>query len=160
MTMTQTAACPLCERGARCVAGAEPHLLATLGESFAILGDNQGCPGWIVLVLKDHAEHVAELSARRQELLWRDVAAAAGAIRAHFGPVRINYECLGNQVQHVHWHVIPRHASDPDPQNAVWGWGPGALRGEMSDAGRLELARALRLRLAGAGAGLTARDGA
>jgi diadenosine tetraphosphate (Ap4A) HIT family hydrolase len=63
--------------------------------------------------------------------------------------VRINYECLGNQVAHVHWHVIPRHASDPDPRNAVWGWSPPALRGAMSDTDRLELALALRLRLAG-----------
>ncbi len=130
-------------------AGAEPMLLATLGQTHAILGDNQGCPGWIVLILKDHVEHVAELSAERQAALWRDVSLAAAAIRAHFGPVRINYECLGNQVHHVHWHVIPRHAGDPDPRNAVWGWSPGALRGTMSDAERLELARALRERLAG-----------
>lgn len=149
MTGSKHVACPLCERAARCASGAEPHLLATLSETFAILGDNQGCPGWIVLVLKDHAEHVADLSAQRQASLWSDVSRAAAAIRAHFGPVRINYECLGNQVAHVHWHVIPRHASDPDPRNAVWGWSPPALRGAMSDTDRLELALALRLRLAG-----------
>jgi diadenosine tetraphosphate (Ap4A) HIT family hydrolase len=149
--LTQQATCPLCERAARCERSEEPLLLATLGETFAVLSDNQGCPGWIVLVLKDHAEHVAALPPARQAALWSDVCVAAGAIRAHFGPVRINYECLGNQVHHVHWHVIPRHANDPDPRNAVWGWSPGTLRGAMSDAERLELARALRGRFGSSG---------
>jgi diadenosine tetraphosphate (Ap4A) HIT family hydrolase len=37
-------------------------------------------------------------------------------------PQRINYECLGNQLAHVHWHVIPRYAApiDPDPTETVW----------------------------------------
>ena len=27
-----------------------------------------------------------------------------------FDPVKINYELLGNQLPHIHWHVIPRLA--------------------------------------------------
>lgn len=33
---------------------------------------------------------------------------------------KINYELLGNQLPHVHWHVIPRLANDPDPLEPVW----------------------------------------
>lgn len=45
----------------------------------------------------------------------------AGPVRAvPSGPIRINYECLGNVVAHVHWHLIPRRASDPDPGATVW----------------------------------------
>ncbi|MDH5429831.1 MAG: hypothetical protein OEY57_16840, partial [Nitrospirota bacterium] len=29
-------------------------------------------------------------------------------------------ELLGNQVPHMHWHVIPRLGSDPDPFLPVW----------------------------------------
>src|SRR6266508_3364137 len=30
------------------------------------------------------------------------------------------YDLLGNQVPHVHWHVIPRLTDDPSPREAVW----------------------------------------
>jgi diadenosine tetraphosphate (Ap4A) HIT family hydrolase len=32
----------------------------------------------------------------------------------------MNYELLGNQVPHIHWHVIPRLANDPAPLKPVW----------------------------------------
>lgn len=44
----------------------------------------------------------------------------ARSIMEAFAPERINYECLGNQINHVHWHVIPRYADDPDPQKPIW----------------------------------------
>lgn len=141
------AACPLCTRAARCRDGSEPLLIATLETCHAVLGDNQGCPGWVVLLLKEHEEHVAALSLEHQLGIWRDVACVADAIRAHFGPVRLNYECLGNQVNHIHWHVIPRHSGDPEPRQAVWGWPAQVLRGSMDDASRTALARALGTRL-------------
>jgi diadenosine tetraphosphate (Ap4A) HIT family hydrolase len=33
---------------------------------------------------------------------------------------KINYELLGNQLPHIHWHVIPRLAGDPAPLEPVW----------------------------------------
>ena len=33
---------------------------------------------------------------------------------------KINYELLGNQLPHIHWHVIPRLANDPAPLESVW----------------------------------------
>jgi diadenosine tetraphosphate (Ap4A) HIT family hydrolase len=125
-----------------------------------------------VLLLKDHAEHLADLPPDRQRRVWDDVMAAAAAIRAEFpaegaggagcgggggggggGALRINYECLGNLVAHVHWHVIPRHAGDPEPTRPVWGWTPEKLRGAAGDAERRELAAGLRRRILGAAPG-------
>jgi diadenosine tetraphosphate (Ap4A) HIT family hydrolase len=153
MAMT---ACPICQAVALCRAGEHPGLLAELDESYAVLGDNQGCPGWSVLLLKTHVEHLADLPIERQTRLWRDVSRTAAAIRRVFptggpggAPVRINYECLGNLVPHIHWHLIPRHASDPGPGQPVWGWPPDRLRGGMTDPQRRELRDRIRVRLEG-----------
>jgi len=42
------------------------------------------------------------------------------ALTKIFDVGKINSELLGNQVPHIHWHVIPRLKSDPDPLNPVW----------------------------------------
>ncbi len=126
-------------------------LIASLPRTFVVLGANQGLPGWCVLVLREHREHLAELSRAEQSEIFDEVARVAAAIRAVFpnsgeggGPPRINYECLGNQVNHIHWHVIPRHASDPDPRNAVWGMPAETLKGTTSDNDKQTLIAQLR----------------
>jgi diadenosine tetraphosphate (Ap4A) HIT family hydrolase len=125
--------------------------VAELGETFVVLGDNQGLAGWCVLLLKEHVEHLAELPMARQGRVFEDVARVAAAIRRVYprsgrggGTPRINYECLGNLVPHVHWHVIPRHADDPEPTKAVWGWAEDRLRGSMTEQERGELVVRLR----------------
>lgn len=125
--------------------------IAALPRTFVVLGNNQGLPGWCVLILREHREHLAELPREEQAAIFDEVARVAGAIRAVFSnsgvhacPPRINYECLGNQVNHIHWHVIPRHASDPDPRNAVWGIPAETLKGTMSDNDKQMLIAQLR----------------
>jgi diadenosine tetraphosphate (Ap4A) HIT family hydrolase len=34
--------------------------------------------------------------------------------------MKMNYELLGNQVPHIHWHLVPRLAGDPEPRWPVW----------------------------------------
>ena len=117
--------CAGCERVG---AGARPgsawsHLfIAELAETSVFLHEHQFYEGWCVLFLTDHADHLADLPVHRQARIFADVARVAGAVRAAMNPRRINYECLGNQLSHVHWHVIPRytHPIDPDPTETVW----------------------------------------
>jgi diadenosine tetraphosphate (Ap4A) HIT family hydrolase len=125
--------------------------IAELPTSWVVLGENQGAPGWCVLLLKEHHEHLAALSATEQGRVFDDVARVAAAIRAVFptsgkggGPPRINYECLGNLVPHIHWHVIPRHADDPEPTKTVWVWPEERLKGTMSGEERRALIQKLR----------------
>lgn len=135
--MSHPADCPLCRL--------DPALVvAELGECRVILGEDQGSPGWCVLVLKDHIEHLAEVPVARQARVFAEVALVAEAIRHVFGPVRINYECLGNVVGHVHWHVIPRHANDPSPRTTVWTWEASLRRGAMGEPERAQLRERLR----------------
>jgi diadenosine tetraphosphate (Ap4A) HIT family hydrolase len=114
--------CHACRRIAQIREGTNPFFIAELRESFAVLHDHQPYEGWCVLLLKEHVEHMHLLPAHRRLALAEDIGRAADAIVRAFGPRRINYECLGNQLAHVHWHIIPRFQApqDPDPKAAVW----------------------------------------
>lgn len=79
--------CPLCEAAAR-TPGDDWMVLADLARCVVRLGENQGLPGWCVLVLKDHREHLHELDGRDQAAIFEDVARvgrAARALSAHVG---------------------------------------------------------------------------
>lgn len=117
--------CPACARVASIGQGQSPwsHLfIADLEHTAVYLHEHQRYEGWCVLFLKEHADHLADLSVERQAAVFAEVARVAAALRAAMKPRRINYECLGNQLNHVHWHVIPRYAvpADPDPTETVW----------------------------------------
>jgi len=73
-----------------------------------------------VLVLKRHATELFHLSAEERHRVIEDVSAVADALMAVFRPVKMNYELLGNQLPHIHWHVIPRLPDDPAPRDPVW----------------------------------------
>lgn len=136
--------CPLCTTVEQIRARSHSQLIKELPETFVVLGENQGCRGWCVLILREHKDHLSEMGVQRQARIFEDVARVGGAVKRVTGAVRINYECLGNQVSHVHWHVIPRYANDPDPTNPVWGWPPERLRGTLSDDERSVLVSQLR----------------
>ncbi|MCC6951245.1 MAG: HIT family protein [Phycisphaerales bacterium] len=128
-----------------------PDHLASLQECEVVLGENQGNLGWCVAILREHAEHMDDLPPERQARVWGDVARVARAIRRVFaahgeggGPVRLNYECLGNVVPHIHWHIVPRHEGEPDLRAAVWLRSPEALRGSLTQGERQHLAARLR----------------
>ncbi|MFT3683528.1 MAG: HIT family protein [Phycisphaerales bacterium] len=138
--------CPLCQQIELAKSGKHPRVIADMRRTVAVLGDNQGLPGWCVLILKRHEEHLADLALDEQMALFREVAMVGNAVRAVCQASRVNYECLGNQVSHIHWHVIPRYGpdKDPDPGNAVWGFDPARLKGSMSDAEATDLIMRLR----------------
>ncbi len=112
--------CEACDRIEQIRAGKNPRFIAELSESFVVLSDEQFYRGWCILLLKDHHEHLAALPIDRQTNLWRDVAFVAQTLTRELMPVRINYECLGNQLHHIHWHIIPRYPDDADPTMPVW----------------------------------------
>jgi len=112
--------CSACARIARIAERRNPDFIATLSESHVTLADEQAYRGYCILLLKDHHEHLDALPLERQRGLFDDVVRVAAALRSETAPLRINYACLGNFVTHVHWHVIPRYADDPEPTNPIW----------------------------------------
>ena len=138
--------CPLCHTLSRIRARAEPSHIADLSESSLALADTQGCPGWCVLVLNTHDEHLESLDPTRRVGFLADLARAAGAVRSAFpDATRLNYACLCNVVPHLHWHLIPRRATDLP--GAVWSWPEESQRGRATNADRMGLGRSIRAAL-------------
>ena len=111
-----TAACPAC-------AGHWPAAgdrIADLGRSTAYLHADQFFPGWTVLVLNRHAVELYELEAAERAAVVDEVARLARVLAQTFAATKMNYALLGNQIAHVHWHLIPRRADDPAPRDPVW----------------------------------------
>jgi diadenosine tetraphosphate (Ap4A) HIT family hydrolase len=98
----------------------ENHFIADLGLSKAYLHDDQFFPGWTVVVFKRHATELFHLAPTERIQLMEEVNLVAKALAHVYEAKKINYELLGNQLPHIHWHVIPRLAGDPSPLEPIW----------------------------------------
>ena len=98
----------------------ESHFIADMGLSKAYLHEDQFFPGWTVVVLKHHATELFHLAPTERIQLMEEVNLVAKTFSQVYEAKKINYELLGNQLPHIHWHVIPRLASDPAPLEPVW----------------------------------------
>ncbi|HZM34597.1 MAG TPA: HIT family protein [Burkholderiales bacterium] len=93
-------------------------------------------PGFCRVILARHVREMTDLAPPERERLMRAVLACEQALREVLAPHKVNLASLGNQVAHLHWHVIPRFEDDsrfPDPA-----WAParraGAQRAAPADA--------------------------
>ena len=81
---------------------------------------NADYPAFCRVVLNRHVAEMTDLEPAERERLMRVVYATETSLRRALNPDKINLASLGNQVPHLHWHVVPRFATDrhfPDP---VW----------------------------------------
>ena len=63
---------------------------------------------------------MTDLAPPDREHCLRVVLAVEQALRDTLRPDKVNLASLGNQVPHVHWHVIPRFADDAHFPEPVW----------------------------------------
>ncbi|MDH5564283.1 MAG: HIT family protein [Nitrospirota bacterium] len=114
--MSERDFCKICEK-----AWPPPdHWIGDLGLTMAYLFEDQFFSGWTVLILQDHRTELFQLTRNERELVIEDVNRVGEAMTKIFDVRKINSELLGNQVPHIHWHVIPRLRTDPDPLQPVW----------------------------------------
>jgi diadenosine tetraphosphate (Ap4A) HIT family hydrolase len=116
--------CEICRRVADCAAGRYPGLIAELETGYAVLGDVQYFRGYSLLLCKTPATELDELPPAVRTKYLEEMALLAQAVRIVTQPHKLNYECLGNLVHHLHWHVFPRQMSEPHPEQPVWGCMP------------------------------------
>ena len=110
------AGCVMCDK----YGAAGPRLIAELETTRAFLHEDQFFPGYVLLVLRRHATELYELAAGERRAHLEEVSRVAQAIARAFQPVKMNYELLGNQVPHIHWHLVPRLSTDPDLRAPIW----------------------------------------
>ena len=88
--------------------------------------------GYSVVVWRGrHVAEPTELEPNEASAYWLEVIGVGRALEECLGPVKMNYDLLGNSLPHLHTHVIPRYADDPRP-----GWPfpfPDGDPGEIDD---------------------------
>jgi diadenosine tetraphosphate (Ap4A) HIT family hydrolase len=99
--------------------GGDLHV-ADLELSRVFLHEDQFFPGYVLLVLRRHVIELYELTAAERATLMEEVSRVAQALARVFRPVKMNYELLGNLVPHIHWHLVPRLATDPGLRGPIW----------------------------------------
>jgi diadenosine tetraphosphate (Ap4A) HIT family hydrolase len=105
-------------------------------------------PGYCLVVWRHgHVAEPADLGPDQACGYWQEVLAAGRAIRASFGPVKLNYMTLGNTVPHLHTHVVPRYRDDPAPGGPIE-WAQISSPEPVADAELQRQAASLRVLLA------------
>ena len=86
----------------------------------AYLHEDQFFPGWTVVVFKRHATELFHLAPTERIQLMEEVSNLAKVLVESYDAKKMNYGLLGNQMPHIHWHLIPRLRDDPAPPEPVW----------------------------------------
>lgn len=109
----------MCDTVADLSGGDRPAQVWHFPHSVAFVGPWQFYTGYCLLVSREHATELSQLGPNRAAFLG-EMALLAEAIGACFRPHKLNYELLGNVVPHLHWHIFPRAADDPERLQPVW----------------------------------------
>jgi len=94
--------------------------VARLAASDVGLYDDARFPGRMLVSAHEHFEHLDEMVPDDLGLFMADVAQTSRALRSPDGVERVNVAILGNRESHVHAHVIPRRAGEPNAGRAPW----------------------------------------
>jgi diadenosine tetraphosphate (Ap4A) HIT family hydrolase len=85
-----------------------------------VLADEPDFPGFCRVIWNAHIAEMSDLSDNERAKLMAAVNGVERAIRRVVAPAKVNLASLGNQVPHVHWHVIPRHSNDSRFPLPIW----------------------------------------
>ena len=132
----------------RIKAGKFPDFIAELNSCYVILGDQQFYRGYCVLFAKIHATELYLMPADTARALFDEMRLTAEAIATIVKPWKMNYECLGNSIPHVHWHLLPRYESDELRHGPVWLRPEAERKVPLDENDRRALMESLRRQLA------------
>jgi diadenosine tetraphosphate (Ap4A) HIT family hydrolase len=98
--------------------------LGNLPLSRVLLSDDARYP-WLILVpQRADISEIIDLAPADRAALMDEIVAASEALKALYGPDKLNVGALGNHVRQLHIHVIARFVSDLAWPGPVWGHSP------------------------------------
>ncbi|UCH53419.1 MAG: HIT family protein [Pseudomonadota bacterium] len=106
-------ACPLC-------AAKSENVLWHGSYCRVILANESDYPGYCRVIWNAHVTEMTDLGIGERKYLMAVVFAVEQVLRELLQPDKINLASLGNQVPHLHWHVIPRFSNDAHFPDPVW----------------------------------------
>lgn len=132
--------------------------VSVLTVSTLCLLKNQFYRGHSILIYDPkHVCRLDQLTADEWSSFARDVYVAVSVLVEVFSPEHINVECLGNEMPHLHWHLIPRYQNDARWGGPVWTTTRDEMgRYELSAQARADTLNRLRAALAETAASLRA----
>ncbi len=98
--------CKYCEKSADLYRIAVPVI--EFETSVLYLMRNQAYPGRCILVLREHKSELSELDGETLTVFAAELARAAGVLKKQFGADKINYAVYGDEVPHLHFHLVPK----------------------------------------------------
>jgi len=105
--------CPLCR-------GEDERVLWRDDALRVIDAGDQDYPGFTRVIWQTHVREMSDLSSAERSRLMDAVWIVEAVQRKSLAPHKINLASLGNQVPHLHWHIIPRWQDDWHFPNPVW----------------------------------------
>jgi diadenosine tetraphosphate (Ap4A) HIT family hydrolase len=141
-------ACGICAIIERIRGGSFAEWIAELPRSWLILGDAQFYRGYCVLLAKRHVTELHSMARGEAHELLDEMLAVGRTLAEVVKPLKLNYECLGNQEPHVHWHIFPRYPDDPMRLVPVWQRPEAERRVSLVEKDRRELMSSIRHELA------------
>ncbi len=112
--------CPLCRKLLTLHELPDEEVVWQFPHSVAFLGPWQYYHGYCVLVARRHAAELTHLPDGERRGFFEELCLLGRAVERAVAPRKLNWELLGNQVAHPHWHLFPRAHDDPDTLRAVW----------------------------------------
>src|SRR5437588_11693777 len=100
--------CPFCSKLAALADLPSAEVVWQFAHSVAFLGPWQYYHGYCVLVSRRHADELTELPDLERQAFLEEMCLLGEAIQKTVRPRKLNWEMLGNQVTHPHWHLFPR----------------------------------------------------
>lgn len=134
--------CNICKRLKQFAS--DPALVYEFPNSVLLLGNHQYFQGYCILLYKRHVRELHELDSDTQAALNRELMISTASVAETVKPWKMNHACLGNQDQHIHWHIIPRHESEADRHCNPWKHADEFERWIISEPQQRELAAKIR----------------
>jgi diadenosine tetraphosphate (Ap4A) HIT family hydrolase len=101
-----------------------------------VLPDEPDLPGLVRVILHAHVREMTDLSIEDRSRTMQAVWTVESSIRELLAPHKMNVASLGNQVPHLHWHLVPRWLEDPWFPAPIW-----SARRSLDDAAQALVSR-------------------